>query len=117
LLSTLGEETSMRMSKPTRKLVRRLRKEAGSTRTQYLVLTAGAAFLAERVTRVAATAGWRLLYGEDPPRNPARLDVTWPQAITWTAVTGLTMTMAGMLARRGTAVGWKRYRRRPLPAG
>jgi hypothetical protein len=105
------------MRKNTRKLVRRLKKEAGSSRVHYLLLTSGAAFLAERVIRQAATSGWRLVYGEDPPRNPERLDVTWSQAITWTALTGVTMTMAGLLARRGAAVGWRRYVRRPIPAG
>jgi hypothetical protein len=105
------------MRKNTRKLVRRLKKQAGSSRVQYLVLTGGAAYLAERFIRLAATSGWRLVYGEDPPRNPERLDVSWSQAVTWTAVTGLTMTMAGLLARRGAAVGWRRYSRRPIPAG
>jgi hypothetical protein len=116
LQSGFAEEI-VAMRKNTRKLVRRLKKEAGSSRVHYLLLTGAAAFLAERATRQAATTGWRLFYGEDPPRNPERLDVTWSQALTWTAVTGLGMTMAGLLARRGAAVGWRRYARRPIPAG
>jgi hypothetical protein len=104
------------MSRNTRKLMRRLRKQARSPRARYLLLTTVAAFLAERLTRTAASAGWRRFYGEDPPRNPERLDVTWGQALTWTALTGLSMTLAGLLARRGTAIGWRHFTHRPLPS-
>jgi hypothetical protein len=104
------------MGKTTRKLVRQIRRQARSPRLRYLLLTTAAAYAAERLTRTAATAGWRRVYGEDPPRNPERLDVSWSQAIAWTALTGVAMTMAGLVARRGAAVGWRRYTGRPLPA-
>ena len=101
----------------TAKLARVLRKQAHSPRNRYLVLTTGAVFLAERATRFAVTGGWRLIRGEDPPRNPERLDVSWKDAIAWTLATGVAMSAAGLLARRGAAMGWKRYVGKPIPVG
>ena len=104
------------MATSMQKLTRRLTKEARSPKIQYLLLTTGAAFLAERLARTAITQGWRIALGEEPPRNPERLDVTWSQALGWTAITGLAIAMAGLIARRGAAVGWKRYTGKRVPA-
>ncbi len=104
------------MATSMQKLTRRLGKEARSSKIQYLLLTTGAAFLAERLARTAITQGWRFALGEEPPRNPERLDVTWSQALGWTAITGLAIAMAGLIARRGAAVGWKRYTGKRVPA-
>ena len=95
---------------------RRLVKRVRSPRVHYLLLTTGAAFLAERLARTAITQGWRVVLGEEPPRNPERLDVSWSQALGWTAITGLAIAMAGLVARRGAAVGWKRYTGKRVPA-
>ena len=108
------------MAKKTKtgKLARTLRKQAASPRLRYLAVTTGVVLLAEHATRLAVTNGWRLVRGEDPPRNPERLDVTWKDAITWTMATGIAMSAAGLLARRGAALGWKRYVGRiPLASG
>ena len=104
------------MATSMQKLTRRLTKEARSPRIQYLLLTTGAAYLAERLVRTAITPGWRFALGEEPPRNPERLDVSWSQALGWTAITGLAIAMAGLIARRGAAVGWKRYTGKRVPA-
>ena len=81
-----------------------------------LLITTGAAFLAERLARTAITQGWRVALKEEPPRNPERLDVSWSAALGWTAITGLAIAMAGLAARRGAAMGWKRYTGKRLPA-
>ena len=99
-----------------RKLSRRLRRQARTPKIQYLLITTGAAFLAERLARTAITQGWRVALKEEPPRNPERLDVSWSAALGWTAITGLAIAMAGLAARRGAAVGWKRYTGKRLPA-
>jgi hypothetical protein len=104
------------MPSTVRKLSRRLRKQARSPRVKYLMLTTGAAFLAERLARTAITQGWRVALKEEPPRNPERLDVSWSAALGWTAVTGLAIALAGLAARRGAAVGWKRYTGKRVPA-
>jgi hypothetical protein len=104
------------MSKLTRKLSRTIHKEIRSPRTKYLLLTSGSAFLAERLVRTALTQGWRLVYKEDPPRNPERLEVSWAEALTWTTVTSVAFATAGLFARRGAAVGWKRFGGKRIPA-
>ena len=104
------------MGKTTRKLSRELRKQVRSPRNQYLLVTTGSAFLAERLVRTAMTQGWRWLYKEDPPRNPERLEVSWQEALTWTAATALAFSTAGLFARRGAAVGWKKYSGKRIPA-
>lgn len=104
------------MATTFRKLSRRFRKEAKRPRVQYLLLTTGAAFLAERFARTAITQGWRVALGEDPPRNPERLDVSWSAALGWTAITGVAIALAGLAARRGAAAGWKHYTGKRVPA-
>jgi hypothetical protein len=99
------------------KLTRELTRNARSPRARYLLLSYGAAFLAERAARSALTGGWRLVRGEDPPLNPERLEVRWRDAIGWTVVMGVAMGTASLLARRGAAVGWKRIVGRPIPMG
>ena len=103
------------MGKTTRKLARELHKQVRSPRTKYLLLTTGTAYLAERLVRSVLTEGWRWVYKEDPPRNPERLEVTWGDALAWTLVTSLAFSTAGLFARRGAAVGWKRYTGRRIP--
>jgi hypothetical protein len=115
-LLSLPPEEDLAMATGMKKLSRKLRKEARSPRFQYLLLTTGAAFLAERLARTAITQGWRVALKEDPPRNPERLDVSWSAALGWTAVTGVAIALAGLVARRGAAVGWKRYAGRRIPA-
>lgn len=104
------------MATTLHKLSRRFRKKAKTPRVQYLLLTTGAAFLAERLARTAITQGWRAALREDPPRNPERLDVSWSAALGWTAITGVAIALAGLAARRGAAAGWKRYTGRRVPA-
>jgi hypothetical protein len=104
------------MGKTTRKLSRQIRKQVRSPRTRYLLLTAGSAWVAERLVRSAITEGWRLVYKEDPPRNPERLEVSWADALAWTTVTSVAFATAGLFARRGAAIGWKRYTGRRIPA-
>jgi Protein of unknown function (DUF4235) len=108
-------EEDLAMATSMQKLSRRFRRETRSPRVRYLLLTTGAAFLAERIARTAITQGWRVALKEEPPRNPERLDVTWSQALGWTAITGLAIALAGLVARRGAAVGWKRYTGKRVP--
>jgi hypothetical protein len=98
------------------KLSREFRKGTRSPRLRYLLLTTGAAFLAERLAQTAITQGWRVASGKEPPRNPERPEVGWVSALGWTAATALVVGLAGLAARRGAAVGWKRFTGRRIPA-
>jgi hypothetical protein len=70
---------------------------------KYLLLTATALALpalADRAARRIAARGYTRWTGERPPRNPATLGVTWPQAIVWTALAGALGGVARMASRR-----------------
>lgn len=47
-------------------------------------------------------AGWiyRGVTRSDPPRNPARADVGWKEALAWTALAGLTGAYSRLIVRR-----------------
>lgn len=51
-------------------------------------------------TREAVENVWRLVDGEEPPRNPARSDVDWKTAITWTTAVGVAVGLARLATRR-----------------
>ncbi len=56
--------------------------------------------IAAKLARSGAGCVYRRVTHIDPPRNPARMDVAWKEAIAWTAVAGLTGAFARLLTRR-----------------
>ncbi len=71
-------------------------------------MTAGSALVAGAAARVAVNAAWRLAQGDDPPIDPESADTEWRDAIAWTIVTGVSMGLAQLVARRGAAAAWRR---------
>jgi hypothetical protein len=74
------------------------------------VVAMGSAALAAVSTRQVLKKGWSRLRGDDPPRNPAARSVGWGDALAWTLATGVMVAMARLLAQRGAAAGWKKFR-------
>jgi hypothetical protein len=56
--------------------------------------------LADRSTRRLAAMGFRQWTGRQPPRNPAKLTVSWKNAILWTALAGAIGGVARMASRK-----------------
>lgn len=56
--------------------------------------------IADRLARRLAARGFSAWTGEDPPRNPATVGVTWTQAIVWTALAGALGGVARMASRK-----------------
>ena len=56
--------------------------------------------IAAKLARSGAGVVYRRVTNLDPPRNPARMDVAWKEALVWTAVTGLTGAFTRLLIRR-----------------
>jgi len=56
--------------------------------------------LVDRLTRRIAARGYNAWTGENPPRNPAVLGVSWSQAIVWTALAGALGGVARMASRK-----------------
>lgn len=72
----------------------------------WTAMATGAAIAAGYGANLALKQAWKSYKKEDPPENPASADVTWGDALAWTAATGLAMSVAKVLARRGAAAGW-----------
>ncbi|WP_367874209.1 DUF4235 domain-containing protein [Luteolibacter sp. Populi] len=72
-----------------------------NTKSVLLGLTALALpALADRLTRRVAAKGYNAWTGENPPRNPAVIGVSWSQAILWTALAGALGGVARMASRK-----------------
>ena len=74
-----------------------------STLPKTLLLSAAALALpalADRLTRRLAAVGYSRVAGEDPPRNPAVIGVSWSQALVWTALAGALGGVARMASRK-----------------
>ncbi|GAA5481495.1 DUF4235 domain-containing protein [Haloferula sargassicola] len=56
--------------------------------------------IAAKLARMGAGSLYRRVSKIDPPRNPARVDVSWKEAIAWTALAGVTGAFARLVARR-----------------
>lgn len=79
-----------------------------STRKIVWKVTAGiAAAAGAAMARNAATKGWTIATGSEPPRNPVASETTWGRALGWAAVVGLTAGVARMVTRRGAAEAWR----------
>lgn len=66
-----------------------------------------ASIAAGLAARKIAVALWRRQRGGDPPANPADPTTSWGEAVTWTAVVGVAVGVARLLARRGAAGAWR----------
>ncbi len=83
--------------------------------TTWLLLGSGAALVAGLAARAALKQGWRTVRHTDPPLNPIAADTPWRDALAWAAVSGLTVGLARLAARRGMAAGWTRWAGSPPP--
>jgi hypothetical protein len=94
--------------KTKRKLARLAAHYLDGNRLQLVALSAGAGLVAERLAFNALSRGWRAVRGDDPPSDPEHPDVEWKEALAWAALSGVTMALVGLAARRGAAAGFKR---------
>ena len=74
----------------------------------WVVVGYAAAMLAGVAVRRSLEGGWRKVRKEDPPRQPASPETTWTEALLWSALTGMAVGVARVIARRGAASGWRR---------
>ena len=59
-------------------------------------------------TQVLNQIWTKLIPDHDPPEDPTDPDTTAKDAVIWTALTGLGVGVAAVLAQRGAATGWTR---------
>lgn len=73
----------------------------------WSILAAGSAAAAAFATNYVLQQGWRRVYHEDPPLNPASPSTSWGNAMVWTAAAGLAVGLAQLATRRVAASGWR----------
>lgn len=87
-----------------------MRSEMGHTmeKTAWKLAASGAAVVAGIAVRNLLMSVWKAVAKNDPPNNPADPATGWGEALAWTAVTGLAVGVARMVASRGAAAGWQK---------
>jgi hypothetical protein len=87
-----------------------MRSEMGHAmeKTAWKLAATGAAVIAGIAVRNLMMSAWKAVTKHDPPNNPADPTTGWGEAVLWTAVTGLTVGVARMIASRGAAAGWQK---------
>lgn len=70
--------------------------------TLWKFAISGAAVVAAIATRKILSSGWEAATGHEPPENPADPSTEWKEAVAWGMLTGATIGVARMLARRET---------------
>jgi hypothetical protein len=69
-----------------------------------LVATLGAGVVARKLM----TTAWKVSTGKQPPSNPEHPDVSFAEAATWAAASGVAVGLARMLASRKAADYYRR---------
>lgn len=77
-------------------------------KTVWKVVGGVSGLLAARASKKLLDKTWIRSTGAEPPRNPASPGTSWPQALSWAAVTGAGVAIARMVAARGAAQAWRR---------
>lgn len=74
---------------------------------QKLYGTAGAMIAATLVRKVVHRV-WVKATGKVPPENPESPDVRWTEAVGWSVLSGTSVAVARLLAKRRAAGAWQR---------
>lgn len=69
----------------------------------FKAVAAGAGMIASLAARNISTAVWRAARNEEPPSDPEAASISWGEAIAWSALTGLLVGVANLVARRAAA--------------
>jgi len=74
---------------------------------QKLYGTAGA-MIAATVVRKVVQRVWVKTTGKVPPENPESPEVRWTEAVGWSVLSGTSVAVARLLAKRRAAGAWQR---------
>ena len=90
----------------TRKLQRKL---------TWMAVATGSAMVVGALVDRALESGWRLATDAAPPPDRDIATDRWMQVLAWSVATGVVVSTAQLLAKRGAAVGWRRVTGRRPP--
>ena len=96
----------------------RWKQRATSRQTMWMLVGAGAAMIATKLTEHGLESGWRKVKHEDPPGDLWKSGGSWPKTLAWAALSAATIAAAQLAARRGATVGLQRItgKRAPVAA-
>ena len=81
----------------------------------WMAVGTGSAMAVGALVDRALEGSWRLAMDEDPPSDRDIVTDRWVQVLLWSVVTGMVVSAAQLLAKRGAAVGWQRVTGRRPP--
>ena len=81
----------------------------------WMLVGAGAAMLATKLTERGLESGWRKVKDEDPPGDLWDSGSSWPKALAWAALSAATIAAAQLAARRGATAGLQRLTGKRAP--
>jgi hypothetical protein len=81
-----------------------------------MIVGAGAAMIATKLTERGLESGWRRVKDEDPPGDLWEKGQSWPKALAWAALSAAAIAAAQLAARRGANAGLKRLTGKRPPA-
>lgn len=84
-------------------------------KTAWGLVATGAAIAGAVAARTLLKSAWKTMMETDPPENPADPEVSWGEALAWTALTGAVVGVARMMATRAATTGWERTTGRMPP--
>jgi len=94
----------------------RWKQDATSRKTAWMIVGAGAAMVATKLTERGLESGWRKVKDEDPPGDLWESGSSWPKALAWAALSAAAIAAAQLAARRGANAGLRRLTGKRPPA-
>jgi hypothetical protein len=76
----------------------------------WKIAGAGAGLAAAAATRWMARTIWRQARHAEPPTHPESPEIGWGDAIAWAALTGMSVAIAELFAKRIAASQWQKSR-------
>jgi hypothetical protein len=77
-----------------------------SEKMTWTLVAGGAAILGAAVARRGLRAAWKAWKHADPPEDPTDPQISWGEAVAWTALVGAAIGVARLLATRAASDGW-----------
>ncbi len=94
----------------------RWKQDATSRKTAWMLVGAGAAMIATKLTERGLESGWRRFRDEDPPEDLWKAGRRWPVALGWAALSAAAIAASQLAARRGANAGLHRLTGKRPPA-
>ncbi len=94
----------------------RWKQNVRSRKTAWMLVGAGAAMVATKLTERGLESGWRRVQDEDPPADLWKSRDSWPKALVWAALSAAAIAAAQLAARRGANAGLQRLTGKRPPA-